>query len=56
MKGRVATHEMEFPVNEHIKQFQVKVTLNGELSRSSYTKLFLIGDFKTTPDLVRIFK
>lgn len=56
MKGRVTTHEMEFPMNEHIEQFQIKVILNGELSQSSYTKLFLSGGFKTTPDLVRIFK
>lgn len=37
VKGRVATHETESLLKE---QFQMKVMFKGELSQSSYTKIF----------------
>lgn len=53
----MVTHEMESLMNE---QFQIKVMSNGELSQSSYTKIFLSGEqgggIKIIPDQVGTFK
>lgn len=53
----MVTHETDSLMNE---QFQIKVMSNGELSQSSYTKIFLSGEqgrgIQITPDQVGTFK